>query len=68
MEFRKSEDGKTLCVALIGEIDAANVNKIEETVLRESRDVSELIFDLEKLEYIISAGLRFLLKMRSRMK
>ena len=68
MELKKSEDGRTLYVALIGEIDATRMKEIEETVFRESRDVTEVIFDLERLEYISSAGIRFLLKMQQDMK
>ena len=68
MEFKKSEDGRTLYVALIGELDATRMKEIEETIFRESEDVSEVIFDLERLEYISSAGIRFLLKMQQDMK
>ncbi len=68
MEFKKSEDGRSLYVALIGELDATRMKEIEETIFREREDVSEVIFDLERLEYISSAGIRFLLKMQQDMK
>ncbi len=68
MELKRSEDGKALDVALIGVVDAANITEIEEAVKKELDGVTELTFDMKELEYISSAGLRFLLKMHKTMK
>ena len=68
MEFEKTQDGTTLKVSLIGELDSMNTPELEEKLIKEIDGVKELIFDLEKLEYISSAGLRVLLQMQKTMK
>lgn len=68
MNFEKTNDGSTLTVELIGEIDSMNTPELEEKLLKEIDGVTELIFDLKQLEYISSAGLRVLLTMQKTMK
>ena len=68
MKFEKSDNGETLNVSLIGEVDSMNANTIETDLLKEIEGVKNLIFDLSELEYISSAGLRVLLSMQKRMK
>ncbi len=68
MNFTKSQDGNTLTVELIGEVDSMNTPELEERLLKETVGVTELIFDLKGLEYISSAGLRVLLTMQKMMK
>jgi anti-sigma B factor antagonist len=68
MEFEKTQDGTTLKVSLVGELDSMNTPELEEKLIKEIDGVKELIFDLEKLEYISSAGLRVLLQMQKTMK
>ncbi|MBO6229938.1 MAG: STAS domain-containing protein [Ruminiclostridium sp.] len=68
MNYIRSTDGRSVTVELIGEVDAANVPEIEERLLKELEGTNELIFDLKKLEYISSAGLRVLLQMQKLMK
>ncbi len=68
MKIQRSDDGKRLTVELIGEVDSMNANDIEETLLRESEGVTDIMFDLGQLEYISSAGLRVLLSMQKLMK
>ena len=68
MTYTKSEDGTKLDVELVGEVDAMNVNEIEEALLREVNGVTDLTFDLKDLEYMSSAGLRVLLGMQKMMK
>ena len=68
MNFEKSQDGSTLTVELIGEIDSMNTPELEEKLLAEIEGVKDLIFDLKGLEYISSAGLRVLLTMQKMMK
>ena len=45
-----------------------NVAKIEERLLKEVEGVTDITFDLSKLECISSAGLRMLLQMQKMMK
>ena len=68
MNILKTNDEKTMTAELVGEVDSMNVTEIEETLLKEINNVTELIFDLSKLEYISSAGLRVLLQMQKMMK
>lgn len=68
MNFEKTNDGSTLTVELIGEVDSMNTPELEEKLLKEIDGVTELIFDLKQLEYISSAGLRVLLTMQKTMK
>ena len=61
LNIDKSTDGSKLTVALEGRLDT-NTSPDLETSLQESLDgVTELVLDLEKLDYISSAGLRVLL-------
>ena len=68
MNLDKSNDGTKLTVHLIGEVDSMNTPEIEERLLKEVEGVTELVFDLSKLDYISSAGLRVLLQMQKMMK
>ena len=66
MNIQKTLSGAALTVALEGRLDTTTAPKLEE--LRGSVDgVSRLVFDLAKLEYISSAGLRVLLAMQKLM-
>ena len=66
--FTKSQDGNTLTVELVGEVDSMNTPELEERLLKETEGITDLIFDLKGLEYISSAGLRVLLTMQKMMK
>lgn len=68
MNFEKSNGGTKMVVSLIGEVDSMNTPEIEEKLLKEVEGVTELVFDLSKLDYISSAGLRVLLQMQKMMK
>ena len=68
MDFQKTQDGSVLTVTLVGELDSMNTPELEEKLIKEIEGVKELIFDLDKLEYISSAGLRVLLQMQKTMK
>ena len=68
MNFTKSQDGNTLTVELVGEVDSMNTPELEERLLKETEGITDLIFDLKGLEYISSAGLRVLLTMQKMMK
>lgn len=61
LNINKSTDGSKLTVALEGRLDT-NTSPELESSLQESMDgMTELVLDLEKLDYISSAGLRVLL-------
>ena len=63
MTIQKTVSGTTLTVALEGRLDTTTAPKLEE--LRDG--ITRLVFDVEKLEYISSAGLRVLLAMQKLM-
>lgn len=57
---KTKEDGK-LTVALEGRLDTTTAPQLEGELRTAVDGVTNLVFDLEKLEYISSAGLRVLL-------
>ena len=65
MQVTKKNDR---CIALVGRIDSSNAASAEQeiTELLSDNVGSELTVDAEKLEYISSAGLRVLLRLRKR--
>ena len=62
MEIQKQLNDSTLTVALIGRLDAVTAMDLEKELKASLNGVKELIFDLAKLDYIASAGLRILLQ------
>ena len=67
MIVTKTKAGNALTVALEGRMDAISAPKLEEELKAELDGVTELAFDLEKLVYTSSAGLRVLLSMQKTM-
>ena len=67
MNIQKTVSGAALTVALEGRLDTTTAPKLEEELRGSVAGVSRLVFDLAKLEYISSAGLRVLLAMQKLM-
>ncbi|MGN1104258.1 MAG: STAS domain-containing protein [Candidatus Coproplasma sp.] len=61
MKIQKSLEKRTLIVVLEGRLDTVAAPELERE-LGELDGVSDLIFDLNGLEYVSSAGLRVILK------
>ena len=61
MTITKKMEGTTLVIALEGRLDTTTAPDLEKGIEELSRGVTSLILDLEKLDYISSAGLRVLL-------
>ena len=61
MTINKTRDGGSLTVALEGRLDTTTAPQLEGELHTAVDGVTKLVFDLEKLEYISSAGLRVLL-------
>ena len=57
----KTVDGGTLTVALEGMLNTVSAPELENELNASLGGVTELVFDLEKLDYITSAGLRVVL-------
>ncbi len=68
MDFKLSDDKKTMIAYLKGDIDAINATSLEFELLNRLDPVYDLTFDMTKLEYISSAGLRVLLSTQKLMK
>ena len=67
MTIQNNKNGSTLSLALEGRLDTTTAPELDE-VLKGSLDgVTELTMDLEKLEYLSSAGLRVLLSAQKMM-
>ena len=66
MNIIKTQDDGTLTIALEGRMDITTAPNLEQEI-KNMEGVTELIFDLEKLSYISSAGLRVLLLAQKKM-
>ena len=67
MTITTNWNDKALNIALEGRLDTMTAPELEEALNAALTDVTELTFDLEKLEYISSAGLRVLLSAQKTM-
>lgn len=61
MNIIKKQEGTTLTVAIEGRLDTVTAPQLEGELRTAVNGVEELIFDLDGMEYISSAGLRVLL-------
>ena len=61
MEIAKQEKDGVMMVSLIGRLDAASAGDTEAELNQLTGEGAKLLVNLEKLEYISSAGLRVLL-------
>ena len=61
LNIEKAFDGSKLQVTLDGRLDTLSSPNLERELESVIHDVTELVFDLEKLQYLSSAGLRVLL-------
>ena len=61
MTINKVKNENSLTVALEGRLDTLTAPELENDLKASLDGVTSLVFDLEKLEYISSAGLRVLL-------
>ena len=61
MTINKQQNGTALTIAVEGRLDTTTAPELEAEIKKSLEGVTELTMDLEKLEYISSAGLRVLL-------
>ncbi|MBO7406933.1 MAG: STAS domain-containing protein [Clostridia bacterium] len=59
--INKTIENGTMTIAPEGRLDTVTAPKLEQELRDSLEGITELIFDLEKLDYISSAGLRVLL-------
>ena len=67
MEISKSLVLGTLTLVVTGRVDTKTAPTLEKCVLESLSGVKKLVFDMEGLEYISSAGLRVLLMAQKEM-
>ena len=67
MTINTNQNGSELQVALEGRLDTTTAPELEKLLKSSLEGVTELKLDLEKLEYISSAGLRVLLSAQKTM-
>ena len=67
MTIQKIEDGSRLTIALEGRLDTTTSPELEAEWNKVKENVTDLVVDLEKLEYMSSAGLRVMLSMHNTM-
>lgn len=61
MTINKNKEGLQLSLTLEGRLDTTTAPMLEAELKQSVQDITELVFDFAKLEYISSAGLRVLL-------
>ena len=67
MTIIKNRDGNAVNLALEGRLDTTTAPQLEEALKEGMDGVTSLALDMEKLEYVSSAGLRVLLAAQKRM-
>ena len=67
MNIERKKDGNALTLALEGRLDTMTAPQLEAALKEALPGVEALTFDLEKLDYISSAGLRVLLSAQKAM-
>ena len=61
MKIIKTQNGTAMNVAVEGRLDTTTAPELETELKASLDDISELVLDMEKLDYVSSAGLRVLL-------
>lgn len=67
MEITINKENEKLALTVSGRVDTTTAPRLEAAVNENIEGMTELIFDIEKLEYISSAGLRVILVSQKRM-
>ena len=67
MTINQNREGNKLTISLEGRLDTTTAPELEAVVDTAVAGVESLVVDLEKLEYVSSAGLRVFLKTQKRM-
>ncbi|MBQ5316383.1 MAG: STAS domain-containing protein [Oscillospiraceae bacterium] len=63
----KKKEGSRLTVRIGGDLDRTTAPELEADIMKCFEGITELVIDLEELDYISSAGLRTFVKFRKMM-
>ena len=67
MTINKKIDGTKLYVEVVGRVDTVTVSEVESSMKGSLDGITELVLDFKGLDYISSAGLRWMLSMQKTM-
>ncbi len=67
MNITEKSNGSELCISLEGRLDTTTAPELEKILSGSLDGVTDLTFDMGKLDYLSSAGLRILLGAQKRM-
>ena len=67
LNITKKNDGAELTMLLSGRLDTVTAPELEQELKKSLDEVTDLVLDMEDLEYISSAGLRVLLSAQKKM-
>ena len=67
MTINKTKDGASLVIALEGRLDTTTAPELDSVIKSDLAGITDLTMDLERLEYLSSAGLRVLLSAQKTM-
>ena len=67
MTIEKQAENEKLTLKITGRLDTTTAPDLEKEIFDSIEGVSELVMDMEGLEYISSAGLRVILKAQKQM-
>lgn len=67
MNINVAKNETSLVLALEGRLDTTTAPQLEQAINDSADGITKLVFDMEKLDYISSAGLRVLLGAQKRM-
>lgn len=67
LNINKTIENSAMTIALEGRLDTITSMELEQSIKESLEDIQELTLDLEKLDYISSAGLRVLLSTQKAM-
>ena len=67
MTINQNKDGKKFTISLEGRLDTATAPQLETAAVAALAGVEDVVLDLERLDYVSSAGLRVFLKIQKLM-
>ena len=67
MKIIKTQNADSLNIALVGRLDTSTAPELEAELKSSLDGITQLVFDMEKLDYVSSAGLRVLLSAQKAM-